>query len=60
MDKLPERLAGVPPVVIESLLARFTETPRGSSECVGLMYVVRQLTGCYPGFNRLHKQRRAF
>jgi len=31
---LSERLAPAPEVVIDGLLARFTETPRGSSKCV--------------------------
>jgi len=31
---LLERLAPAPEVVVDSLLARFTETPRGSTTCV--------------------------
>lgn len=30
-DKLYEKLAGVPPMVIDSLVVRFTETPRGTT-----------------------------
>lgn len=32
---LLERLAPAPEVVVDGLLARFTETPRGSTKCVG-------------------------
>lgn len=31
---LLERLTSAPEVVVDSLLARFTETPRGSTKCV--------------------------
>ena len=31
---LLERLTSAPEVVIDGLLARFTETPRGSTKCV--------------------------
>jgi DNA-directed RNA polymerase I subunit RPA49 len=31
---LLERLAPAPEVVVDGLLARFTETPRGSTKCV--------------------------
>lgn len=31
---LSERLAPAPEVVVDGLLARFTETPRGSTKCV--------------------------
>lgn len=33
-EKVYEKLAGVPGIIVESLLARFTELPRGSTRFV--------------------------
>lgn len=35
--KLAERLSGVPSIIVDGLLSRFSETARGSTECVSLV-----------------------
>jgi DNA-directed RNA polymerase I subunit RPA49 len=44
---LLERLSPAPEVVVDGLLARFTETPRGSTKCVGYcLHVIVTLDSC--------------